>query len=160
VVKKNIGFSDFQRPLMNASFNAYQPSKRWCSILCLSAQDAYQSLKITSNQIWSMFYDQKGCKMWIGSMDKGFYVFDPSSKKQILNKADFNISDFEGQTFFIDVAENVWIGAKDKLIIHSKRGHQVLLKNDLLNKIIHRKENKFWQHMRTLRKTVLPCQQR
>lgn len=95
----------------------------------------YKTTEISSNQIWSMFYDQKDCKMWIGSMDKGFYVLDLSSKKQILNKVDFNISDFEGQTIFIDDEENVWIGAKDKLIIHSKRGHQVLLKNDLINKI-------------------------
>ena len=91
--------------------------------------------EVKSTQIWSMYFDVPSKKLWVGTMDKGIYVLNTNFNIDFFNPKSLNIKSLEADEFFIDRFDNLWVGSKDNLVIHSKRGNKLLDKRSLTSKI-------------------------
>ena len=79
--------------------------------------DITQKANIKSTGLWCLFYDKETKQLWVGSIDKGIYIVDLSGQIEYLQPSFFNLNQIEIQCLYNDRHNNVWIGAKNNIII-------------------------------------------
>ena len=82
--------------------------------------DITQQAHITSTALWCLFYDKEMQQLWVGSNDKGIFCVDLSRRIQFLEPSYFGLKELQIQELYNDTNDNIWIGAKDNIIILDK----------------------------------------
>jgi sensor histidine kinase YesM len=98
--------------------------------------DITQKANIKSTSLWCLYYDKETKQLWVGSVDKGVYIVDLSSQKKIFEPSFFGLKQLEIQCLYNDSMNNIWIGARDNVIIlHKDLSFIIIDKNQLWKKI-------------------------
>lgn len=82
--------------------------------------DITKQANITSTALWCLYYDKETEQLWVGSTDKGIYRVDLSNQKQFLEPSFFGMREMEIQHLYNDANNNIWIGARNNIIILNK----------------------------------------
>jgi ligand-binding sensor domain-containing protein len=82
--------------------------------------DITQQAQITSTALWCLFFDKETQQLWVGSNDKGIFCVDLSNRIRFFEPSFFGLKELQIQELYNDSNNNIWIGAKDNIIIIDK----------------------------------------
>ena len=99
--------------------------------------DITQQANIKSTGLWCLCFDKDTQQLWVGSIDKGIYIVDLSQQKNTLTPSFFGLKELEVQCLYNDSKDNIWIGAKNNIIIKHKDLTYIKLNTTLLWKSIY-----------------------
>ena len=109
--------NDESNNLYLATWNVTDPKGGLFQYSDNQIKDITQKANIKSTGLWCLFYDKETKQLWVGSIDKGIYIVDLSGKIEFLPPSLFNLKEIEIQCLYNDIKDNIWIGAKNNIII-------------------------------------------
>lgn len=92
-----------------------------------------QKANITSNGLWTNYYDSKTKQLWVGSIDNGVYRVDFSDRFEQFTPSYFGLKELKIQEMYLDKKGSIWIGAKDNIILIKKGEKPIILSKEILN---------------------------
>ncbi len=79
--------------------------------------DITQQARIQSISIWCLYYDKETKQLWVGTLDKGLYRIDLSNEIAFFKPEHFGVKELQIQELFTDKQNQLWVGAKDYIIV-------------------------------------------
>jgi hypothetical protein len=95
-----------------------------------------QQANIQSTGLWCLYYDKATQQLWVGSIDKGIYLVDLSRRIKNFSAPYFGLKQLEIQAVHHDPNNNLWIGAKNKIIVVSKDSRYIVFDSTKLKEKI------------------------
>lgn len=111
---------DSQNNLYFTTWNVTDPNGGLFKYSNNTLTNITQKAHITSTALWCLFYDKETQQLWVGSNDKGIFCVDLSRRIQFLEPSFFGLKELQIQELYNDTNNNIWIGAKDNIIILDK----------------------------------------
>jgi ligand-binding sensor domain-containing protein len=127
---------DNSNTIYGAGWNVTDPNGGLFAYKNNTLKDITNKASITSNGLWCLFFDKQTNQFWCGSIDHGLYKVDLSQYIQLFTKDYFNLNSFSPQEMFEDEQENIWIGAKDNIVIKHKNNKSTILSKEKLLSLI------------------------
>jgi ligand-binding sensor domain-containing protein len=125
---------DNSNTIYGAGWNVTDPNGGLFAYKNNTFKDITKKASIISNGLWCLFFDKQTNQLWCGSIDHGLYKVNLSQYIQLYTKDYFNVNSFSPQEMFEDEKENIWIGAKDNIIIkHKFNKYTIFSKEKLLS---------------------------
>jgi len=82
--------------------------------------------KVTSNQLWCLYFDENSEQLWIGSVDQGIFVVDLSQKVNLIKFDNFGLKKNEINCLLIDNQSDLWMGGTNFIIKKSSKKINVI----------------------------------
>ncbi|WP_395048878.1 histidine kinase [Flavobacterium sp.] len=111
---------DSQNNLYFTTWNVTDPNGGLFKYSNNTLTNITQQAHITSTALWCLFFDKETQQLWVGSNDKGIFCVDLSRRIQFFEPSFFGLKELQIQELYSDTNNNIWIGAKDNIIILDK----------------------------------------
>jgi len=98
--------------------------------------DITKKANMPSAGLWCLYFDKTTNQLWIGSIDKGIFILDLNENINFLSADFFHQDELDVQCLHKDLNNNIWIGAKDKIIfLRPDKTFKIIKRENLWNKI-------------------------
>lgn len=122
---------DNSNAIYGAGWNVTDPNGGLFRFKKNQLENITKKANITSTGLWCLYFDKKTNQLWCGSIDKGIFKVDLSNTIQNYTSSYFKLKEFKPQELFEDHFGNIWIGAKDNIIIYQEDVKTIFSKEKL-----------------------------
>ena len=127
-------YSKVNKSMFWTSWNVTDPNGGLFQFSNNSIIDITKKASINSRALWCNYFDNETSQLWIGSNDKGIFRVDFRNQIEKYDASYFGLNEFQIQELYSDNKCNIWIGAKDNIVVLNKSKKPIVISKRLLQK--------------------------